>query len=98
MQKASNSALVIAIIALAFGGLNTAAHAGKTKEEKQIAKAERLLEKAERLEEKAEEKRVKAEAEIVQLEAANGLNGQSGTGGTRVIDSEHCGGPGQPLC
>jgi hypothetical protein len=60
-----------------------------------------LLEKAEKADARAEKKRAKAERIIEELEEIEGINpGGSGNGGgeNTVIDSPHCGGPGQPLC
>jgi hypothetical protein len=60
-----------------------------------------LLEKAEKADARAEKKRAKAQRIIEEFEEIEGINpGGSGNGGgeNTVIDSPHCGGPGQPLC
>lgn len=97
MKKKSNAMVLAAVVALSFTALANVSHAGKTKEERQIAKAERLLEKAEKADERAEKKRARAEKVIEKLEVKLGVN-PGNSGGDNVIYSEHCGGPGQPLC
>ena len=101
MKNKSGTMVLAALIALSFTALGNVSYAGKTKEEKQIAKAERLLQKAEKADARAEKKRARAESIIKELEVTVGINpGGSGNGGgeNSVIDSPHCGGPGQPLC
>lgn len=102
MSKKPNIILLAAITALSFTTLANVSYAGKTKQEKQIAKAERLLEKAKdaKSDAKAEKKLAKAGALISALEKHYGLDPNSGGSGRgdSVIDDPNCGGPGQPLC
>lgn len=104
MNKKPNIILLAVITALSFTTLANVSYAGKTKQEKQIAKAERLLEKAKdaKSDAKAEKKLAKAGALIDALEKHYGIGdsngGGNGRGGDSVIDNPNCGGPGQPLC
>jgi len=99
MKKTSPVLLLTAACALCFTTLGNVSYAGKTKEEKKVARAERLLEAAEKADDKADDKRKKAETIIVELEKAEGINPDgNGSGGETVMDSPFCGGPGQPLC
>jgi hypothetical protein len=104
MSNRSSIILLAAVTALSFTSLANVSYAGKTKQEKQIAKAERLLEKAKdaKSDAKAEKKLNKAGAIIDALEKHYGIgdgnNGGSGRGGDSVVDNPNCGGPGQPLC